>query len=243
MVQDHQVARYFKQDIIPDQYTGVANFLDVPGSRSYLHLLADFKKKEYVCRNMSRQLAIEFPEQYQTCLEVLGLQREQKIFNLQCYGNSTQENRSFAQYYQSLPEPEKFRKIKKILKNHLHPSIEKDELTFQSKEALQSIVQEVQDSKVSRSLQHAVHIDDYLKSLDRLDFNEYAQREYQQHKLYLKFQENRDLYSFTSPPEYTILKEPFLLCDEFSQDHEDPSAEISRIIQPSAKNHTSVKMN
>ena len=237
MAQDQQVSSYFEHDIIADKYEGLANFQDVPTSRSYLHLLGDYKKKEEICRNMSRQLAVEFPEQYATCLKVLG-SNEQAIFNVQYQSasakTSIQEKTSFTDFYQSISPEHWFPRTQNAVGRHPKPHHKKEMSVFRSKDSLQELVTTLDDAEIQRAFDYEQKIDDYLNSLTSLDFNEHAQWEYHQTKLYLKFLENPDVFQFRTPSTFAILQEPFLFGDPAPLDTDDITASLMRLIQPSS---------
>lgn len=236
MAQDQQVGTYFPHDIVADKYEGLANFQDVPTTHRYLHLLGDYKKKEEICRNMSRQLAVEFPEQYLTCLKVLGSQ-EQKVFSLQYKGiqaDSTQEQSSFAEYYQSVSEANKFSKTQKALEKYLRISKEKEVPSIKSKEDVQKVVENLRHLQISKVFQYDVKIDSYLNSLANLDFKEYTQSEYKQQRLYPQFLRNNEGFQFKSVSVHTMIEESFLFGDTPLPDGEDMTAPMSRLIIPSS---------
>jgi len=235
MIQGQHVSAYFSQDIVADQYTGLANFHEVPAFRSYLHLLGDFKKKPEVCENISRQLAVEFPEQYLRCLEVLE-SNDKSLFNLQYYGASTDtsafKNTSFAQFYSSTSDQQKFGRTKNILQNMLANSKETHSDSFASKSELHNFVNREHHELGKKVFDYELKIDSYLKSLTNLDFADYAESEYRQMRLYPQFLEHHEAFPFQSPTVSTMIRVPFLPGEPPLAADEDPLEDRSRLILP-----------
>lgn len=63
-------------EVIGDnQYRGFADFIDVPYSKSYLHLLGDYKRNRSVCDQMASKLRMDYPEYYYRIIELFKSKR------------------------------------------------------------------------------------------------------------------------------------------------------------------------
>jgi hypothetical protein len=71
-----KVETYLKQQFPDNQYTGLANFHEVPAKRKYLHMLGHFKRDEFCCLQMAAMLRQQYPETYE---KVLRLFKKDKL--------------------------------------------------------------------------------------------------------------------------------------------------------------------
>jgi len=71
-----KVETYLKQQFPDNQYTGLANFHEVPAKRKYLHMLGHFKRDEFSCLQMAAMLRQQYPETYE---KVLRLFKKDKL--------------------------------------------------------------------------------------------------------------------------------------------------------------------
>lgn len=71
-----KVETYLKQKFQDNQYTGLANFHEVPTKRKYLHMLGHFKRDEFCCLQMAAMLRQQYPETYE---KVLSLFKKDKL--------------------------------------------------------------------------------------------------------------------------------------------------------------------
>lgn len=235
MSQEKQVEGYFQQDFVADQYKGLANFQEVPIIRDYLHLLGDYKKKESICRLISRQLSIEFPEQYLRCLTILESEEQNTFKHIYKDGelsNETTNQLTFSAYYKSLSDTEKFSRTKPLLQKLSQHSIDKKGAFALSKHKLQKKLEESQFPILRKVFQHEINIDEYLVSIDNIDFLAYAKWQYQQTTLYPKFLQNSTTFLFESANLSTIIEAPLLHGEDPLLAPENPSEEISRLILP-----------
>jgi len=189
MTLNQEVSTYFERNFVADQYQGLASFQEVSVSKNYLHLLGEFKQNQQVFRDMSRQLSVEFPNQYRTCLEVSNSE-DIEVFDIQNNSNLGLDQKyigiSFASYYQSALFQQKFRKTK-------------EEIQFDSsgtKEELEQQITQLNDSKITQLFQHELKVDNFLKSLSKVDLTVYAKWEYDQAKSYASFIKNPENYRF-----------------------------------------------
>ncbi len=63
-----KVETYLKQQFPDNQYTGLANFHEVPAKRKYLHMLGHFKRDEFSCLQMAAMLRQQYPDTYEKVL-------------------------------------------------------------------------------------------------------------------------------------------------------------------------------
>lgn len=189
MAQDRQVSTYFNRDFVADQYKGLVSFHDVPTVKSYLHLLGEFKQNRQICRDMSRQLSVEFPEQYHTCLNIVD-SKDSEVFDLQNNSNTIKHQKfddiSFASYYQSVSFQQKFRKSKEKIQYN----------SSNTKEELDQKITQLNNAEITQIFQYELAVDDFLKSLSKIDFTSYAQWEYDQAKSYINFIKKPEHYRF-----------------------------------------------
>lgn len=71
-----KVETYLKQQFPDNQYTGLANFHEVPAKRKYLHMLGHFKRDEFCCLQMAAMLRQQYPDTYE---KVLRLFKKDKL--------------------------------------------------------------------------------------------------------------------------------------------------------------------
>lgn len=188
MAQNQSVSAYFDRSFVADQYKGLVSFHDVPVSKSYLHLLGEFKQNQQVCRDMSRQLSVEFPKQYHTCLKAFDSTYLEvfDLIHLDVSKNQKYSGISFSSYYQTISFEQKFRKTKQKI---LH-------LAINTKEELELSVHQLNNPQITELFQYELSIDDFLKSLSKVDLITYAQWEYDQAKSYARFIKNPEDYQF-----------------------------------------------
>ena len=197
MSQGKQVSGYFEQDFIPNQYRGLVNFEDVPVGRNYLHLLGDFKQNKTVCENMSRQLSVEFPDQYAICLEAVN-DSEFQAFQTLRNTKSIQEaspHVSFSEVQQSKSLKVRFSQCWNLLQNHVDFNQDMEEI-FISKEDIQNAMTSLNHPDALKLFEYELMIDHYLTSITEINFIEIAQREFNQSKLYLSFIQDMEEFEF-----------------------------------------------
>lgn len=103
-----KVETYLKQQFPDNQYTGLANFHEVPAKRKYLHLLGHFKRDEFCCLQMAAMLRQQYPDSYE---KVLKLFKKDKLHPSLKYEKALLQNGvSFACINQK-PVSEKFKQI------------------------------------------------------------------------------------------------------------------------------------
>ncbi len=71
-----KVETYLKQQFPDNQYTGLANFHEVPSKRKYLHMLGHFKRDEFCCLQMAAMLRQQYPDTYE---KVIRLFKKDKL--------------------------------------------------------------------------------------------------------------------------------------------------------------------
>jgi hypothetical protein len=236
MSQGREVSSYFDRDFIPDQYKGLASFEDVPNTRSYLHLLGDFKSNPQVCCNMSRQLSIEFPEQYLSCLQLFN-SLEQRIFNIQNNKEILDQNlltSSFSSFYQPIPFHQKFSHSRKMVELYFRGFTNPPNSQMESIEALEKIVTKVDDESVRSMFQYELQIDGYLSSLNELNLTEYSRHEYHQKKHYSSFIALYNQFEFKQTSSHTMIKKVIYAVTSTATNKVTPM-EVSRLIVPSVK--------
>ena len=232
MAHNKEVSSYFDRDFIPDQYKGLASFEDVPTSKHYLHLLGDFKTNPQVCCNMSRQLSVEFPKQYQICLQLFN-SSEQQVFSIQTNEDQPYSNllhSSFSSFYKCVPFQEKFIQSKKMMASFLSGLPNSSDSKIESIHDLEKQITEIKNESIEFTFQYELKIDQYLSSLSELNFAEYSRDEYQQKRGYSDFIQSPDYYQFQRATPYRMIKKVVQL-EATNQD----LIEVSRLIRPSEK--------
>jgi len=65
-----KIETFLQREFPDNQYTGLANFHEVPYKRKYLHMLGHFKRDEYSCLQMAAFLREHFPDGYENVLRL-----------------------------------------------------------------------------------------------------------------------------------------------------------------------------
>lgn len=84
-----KVETYLKQQFPDNQYTGLANFHEVPSKRKYLHMLGHFKRDEFCCLQMAAMLRQQYPDTYE---KVIRLFKKEKLHPSLQYEKSLLQN-------------------------------------------------------------------------------------------------------------------------------------------------------
>jgi hypothetical protein len=68
--QNKQVNVLISEVVSDNEYTDLGEFIDVPHSKHYLHLLGNYKRNEKICIQMAHRLREDYPEHYYRIIEV-----------------------------------------------------------------------------------------------------------------------------------------------------------------------------
>ncbi|MFY0629894.1 MAG: hypothetical protein JXR05_05895 [Flavobacteriaceae bacterium] len=239
MAQQQSITTYFEEDFIADQYKGFANFEEVTLSKNYLHLLGDFKKKEEVCKKMSRQLSVEFPEQYLKILEIYHpndylVFKNQLNTNLEL--NNVEIKKSFSTYYKAIPETSKFHRTHRLLLRHFSSLDKNIKNVLITENHIKEKVLYSKRPNLKSVFEYEQKIKDYLSNIHTLNFHEFSKEEYIQSKKYIAFSMDINSYFIRTNSIKRIFKWGHLIGDVSSDfNGENLHQEFSRLIIPSAQ--------
>jgi Txe/YoeB family toxin of Txe-Axe toxin-antitoxin module len=115
------------EDIIGDnEYKGYGDFVEVPHNKQYLHLLGNYKRHPFVCKQMSEKLRNDYPEYY---YKIIQLFKDNNLSLIKDYYYFTETK--------SLKLQNRYNQLKEAyLKNSIIPNAIKREIYFQSSKSI-----------------------------------------------------------------------------------------------------------
>jgi hypothetical protein len=195
LVADKKVTRYFDTVYKAEKYRDLASFEKVPHEKTFLHLLGNYKINLEVCRKMSRQLSINFPNAYEKTLDVFKRKERHLFTSIQSskdVSNNFSLNQSFQDYYNSFSNDEKFCKTQQTLIKHFSFSKEETSDILRSPSRIHEEVKRLNDPALKLIFNYEFKVMQCLSSLKNLDMISYAKFEYDQSKQYSIFAETPD---------------------------------------------------
>lgn len=226
-----RVGCLFDEVIEDNGYKGFGNFEDVPKTKSYLHLLGTYKRDLKTCEKMSKQLLLEFPDEYLKTLNLFD-NNSHKIYKKIINNKGTFNSLSFKCYYDNSLRVSKYPRTFEILSKYKNiPSIEIESLFKSNK-----IYKTIEDSNDDMSLsiyKYEKEIECYLSSLFSVDTYDLCKKNFENIKLYTKFVRTPLQFSLSTRRNVLKLKSSYLIGDDTTFFiGEDPNKVFTRIIIP-----------
>ncbi len=233
LTKNKKVDCFFDEIFEDNGYKGFGNFEQVPKEKKYLHLLGTYKRNAKTCIKMTKQLLVEFPLEYIKTL---------KQFNCNSIGiydtcinlNNTDKFKSFHEYYNPIPQIEKYPRTVQILKKHLNYSLKEIIEIFENNKKIRSEIDFHDNEEFISVYKYEKNNENYLNSLKHNNVYDLCLANYKNSKLYLDFINSPFSYSFKRAHSIKEIKTSFLIGDDVTfYIGENISKNFTRLIVPS----------
>ncbi|MGY8980627.1 MAG: DUF6734 family protein [Flavobacteriales bacterium] len=229
-----KVSSFLNKTYNDNEYLGFGDFKKVP-KKKYLHLIGHYKRDLDVCKQMARQLLIEFPSEYLNILKIFSLNEYNAFATLFSVNKNPTSYKRYSDFYGSLSLQIKFLKTKQILiKQYLYTS-EDINTVFISKKNIENELIELKNEELNNVFKYEEKIQEFLQSLTHLDYLKNINDDYQNFKEYPVSISNLKKSSIIKAKDYLIIKSKYMLCDgEHNSYSEDLNEKQARVIIPSS---------
>jgi hypothetical protein len=229
-----KVSSFLNKTYNDNEYVGFGDFKKVP-KKKYLHLIGHYKRDLDVCKQMARQLLIEFPNEYLNILKVFNLNEYNAFATLFSVNKNPASYKRYSDFYDSLSLQIKFHKTKQVfIKQYLYTT-EDVNAAFISKKNIENELIKLKNEELNNVFKYEEKIQEFLQSLTHLDYLTNINEEYQNFKKYPGFIINLQKSSIDKVKDFLIIKSKCMLSDsEHNFYGEDINEVHIRIIIPSS---------